>query len=557
MKINTDEKKPNGNEIQIPKDDNVKVKEDKNKSGNDKTVDEEAVDLESVLGEFKIHGRYHLRLILLVGLLVLTSGWHSTNYVFVAESVGYTCNHPNCNTLELTKLRLNTSLDFKCHKYEILNDNGTCSEDNFDEFNSEYCDEWVYDDPNSFVAELNLGCKDWKRTLIGTMHSIGYMLGLFLVGPLSDKFGRKKVIITTATACAVIGISKSITYSYWLYAFVEMLEPTLGDCYSSTFTMGMEMVTTEIRPIMVFVIGACGTLGNITKAIIAWLSPNWRIFLVYIYLPQFIFILYVFWMDESPRWLLSKGKKAEAENILRQAAKMNKITIDENKLSRLKCEERSTNTSLLPLLKMTFTSKKLFLRLLCCICMWFTGLFNAYALTINSVSLKGNKYINYGITNAAGLPASVLLYFLLTKCNRKKPLIFSFLFTALFCIGHSFIPPDYAWLSVLLYGGGNFSVFLSIRIIYIYTSELFPTYTRNTMHALCSALGRTGAVLAPQTPLLMAYWPGLPSLLIGVLSLMTAVVVTLLPDTSHDTLPDNVRQAETIGKKEKDLCSKL
>lgn len=202
----------------------------------------------------------------------------------------------------------------------------------------------------------------------------------------------------------------------------------------------MEMVTTEVRPIIVLLIGSFGVLGSITMAIIAWLSPNWRIFLVYIYVPQFIFIFYIFWMDESPRWLLSKGKKTEAENILRKAAKINRITIDENKLSKLKCEESSTNTSLLPLLKMTCTSKKLFLRLLCCICMWFTGLFNAYALTINSVSLKGNKFINYSITTGAGLPASVLLYFLLIKCNRKKPLIFSFLFTAIFCIGHSFLP---------------------------------------------------------------------------------------------------------------------
>ncbi|CAH0629132.1 unnamed protein product [Chrysodeixis includens] len=529
--------------------------EETNKSDNDKINNEEAVDLETILGEFKIYGWYHIKCVTLIGFLVFTNGWHGTNYVFVAESVGYTCKYPNCDSSQLNNLQLNTTLDLKCRKYEILDNNATCSEDNFDVTNSVHCDEWDYEDPESFVAELNLGCQDWKRTLIGTMHSSGYMLGLFLVGPSSDKFGRKTVVVFTTLACAVIGMAKSVTYNYWVYAFVEMIEPILGDCYSATFTLAMEMVTKEYRPLMLFAIGIFGTLGDVSMAIIAWLSPTWRMFLIYTYLPQFIFILYLFWIDESPRWLLSKGRKTEAEMILRQAAKMNSISIDEKKLSKLRCEENSKNTSLLTLLKTTFSSKKLSLRLLCCICMWFTGLFNTYSLSINSVSLQGNKYINYAMTNATGLPGSFLVYFLLSKCHRKKPLMFSFLLTTVFCIAHSFLPSGYTSLSIFLYIGGKFSTFISIRIIYIYTSELFPTYTRNTMHALCSALGRTGAILAPQTPLLMAYWPGLPSLVIGVLSLLTAGVITLLPDTSNDVLPDNILQAETIGKK--DLCSKL
>lgn len=64
---------------------------------------------------------------------------------------------------------------------------------------------------------------------------------------------------------------------------------------------------------------------------------------------------------------------------------------------------------------------------------------------------------------------------------------------------------DYAWLSILLYISGKLCSTVAIRIVYIYTSELFPTYTRNTMHALCSALGRVAAIIAPQTPLLVSY----------------------------------------------------
>lgn len=67
----------------------------------------------------------------------------------------FRCKYPNCDVSELSKLRLNSSFDLKCHKYELIDDNGTCSEDNFDESTSAHCDEWVYDNPDSFVAEVN------------------------------------------------------------------------------------------------------------------------------------------------------------------------------------------------------------------------------------------------------------------------------------------------------------------------------------------------------------------------------------------------------------------
>lgn len=58
------------------------------------------------------------------------------------------------------------------------------------------------------------------------------------------RFGRKSVVVFTTLACAVIGMIKSATYSYWVYAFVEMIEPILGDCYSATFTLGNYQVLT-------------------------------------------------------------------------------------------------------------------------------------------------------------------------------------------------------------------------------------------------------------------------------------------------------------------------
>lgn len=54
-----------------------------------------------------------------------------------------------------------------------------------------------------------------------------------------------------------------------------------------------------------------------------------------------------------------------------------------------------------------------------------------------------------------------------------------------------------------MYTTSKFTSGLFFSITYIFTSELFPTYTRNSMQALCSSLGRIGNVIAAQMPLLV------------------------------------------------------
>ncbi|CAH2063841.1 unnamed protein product, partial [Iphiclides podalirius] len=111
-----------------------------------------------------------------------------------------------------------------------------------------------------------------------------------------------------------------------------------------------------------------------------------------------------------------------------------------------------------------------------------------------------------------------------------------------------FVPIDLHWLSVSLYMTGKLLSSFYFSITYLYTSELFPTYTRNSMHALCSSLGRIGSITAPQTPLLMSYWSGIPPLLCGALSIVAGLLTLLVPDISNDALPDTVKQAEQLGQ---------
>lgn len=200
------------------------------------------------------------------------------------------------------------------------------------------------------------------------------------------------------------------------------------------------MVAKENRALFAPLMIGSMSIGGMIMALIAWLIPYWRHFLRVIYAPALIFILYAFFLDESVRWLLIKGRKKEAKDILRKAAKISNVYVEEATLDKIACEKTDACVNLMSLLKTTITSRTLLLRFLACSCAWITATFNKYGLLINSVSLEGNKYMNYALTSFADLPASLLLIFILIKFKRKKPLMFSFVMTGSFCVVQSFVP---------------------------------------------------------------------------------------------------------------------
>ncbi|KPJ17122.1 Solute carrier family 22 member 3 [Papilio machaon] len=323
----------------------------------------------------------------------------------------------------------------------------------------------------------------------------------------------------TGVLGGVFGVARSFSHSYWLYIALEFLEAFIGDCCSPAYILITEVVSTKQRLKFILMCTIGYTFGGFATSLAAWLVPYWRNLLQVLYTPALLFFFYKYLLDESPRWLLIKGHKDKAVEVLEKAAKKNNQKLDKHFLDKLSCEM-----------------------------WWTTSTFVNYGLTINSVSLQGNKYVNFALLSVVDLPGLFIITYILTYCKRKLPLMCCFFAAAVLCVSQPFVPLDLPWLSIVFFMAGKLMSSFYFNITYLYTSELLPTYTRNSMHALCSSLGRIGSIISPQTPLLIQYWFGLPSLIFGLASLFGGFVTFFVPDIADDSLPDTISQAEELGK---------
>lgn len=60
------------------------------------------------------------------------------------------------------------------------------------------------------------------------------------------------------------------------------------------------------------------------------------------------------------------------------------------------------------------------------------------------------------------------------------------------------------FLSLILHCSGKFGVSIAFSVVYIITSEMFPTPLRHSTMGLCSMIGRLGSMISPQISLMVS-----------------------------------------------------
>lgn len=105
-----------------------------------------------------------------------------------------------------------------------------------------------------------------------------------------------------------------------------------------------------------------------------------------------------------------------------------------------------------------------------------------------------------------------------------------------------FASPELYYLATVLVMVGKFGVTAAFSMVYVYTAELYPTVVRNMGVGVSSTASRLGSILSPYFVYLGAYDRFLPYILMGSLTILTAILTLFLPETFGTPLPDTIDQ---------------
>ncbi|KAK8056868.1 hypothetical protein PG993_002095 [Apiospora rasikravindrae] len=399
----------------------------------------------------------------------------------------------------------------------------------------------------------------------------GLCIGSFFWGLGSDILGRRIAFNMTLLITAVFGIWCSYASSWGALCFLFACVGTgVGGNLPVDGALFLEFLPDSSSALLTL-LSVWWPVGQLASSFVAWyyishqpIELGWRSFIFaigIITLIMFFVRFFVFHLFESPKYLLSQGRQAEAVAVVHGIAYRNssKTWLTEEVLDAVvdmeAVQHSTTRLSTKDVLKQNlaafsgehirplFSNRKLGLATTLVWLIWATigmgyPLFNAFlpqylshgsstspadggAATMTEAS-NAETYRNYAIISAVGVPGSLLAAYTGTLAiSTLVSAVFLFFFVTFGTTPNAqlFLTCIEAFTQNIMYG-----------VLYAFTPEMFPAPVRGAGTGVASFLNRVMGLVAP---VLAAILPGdgtvLPIYLSAALILGAFVCICFIP----------------------------
>lgn len=234
---------------------------------------------------------------------------------FSAPALPFSCADPSEDPT------LNPVTGTQCFVSRIVNDS---------EFKTQPCRKFVFDHSvyhSTVTSTFELVCdRSYLLSLYQILITLGFSTGALFGGAISEKYGRARsayMVLVLLNLAIMANI-----FSPWLSVMMVARFVT-GFCGSisvnALYTLALECCPRDYRPIFGTFYGLPYAISIIVLGGVGYLIRDWQILTGIMYSPMYIILIIgnPWFVSESPRWLLSKNRLEEAEQVIRRAYKLN------------------------------------------------------------------------------------------------------------------------------------------------------------------------------------------------------------------------------------------
>ncbi|WP_232716877.1 MFS transporter [Gordonia metallireducens] len=404
--------------------------------------------------------------------------------------------------------------------------------------------------------ELDLSTTD--TSLAGAAALIGIFFGGLAFGRLTDRIGRQ--LMYTVDLCVLVGASALSVFadSAWqIIALRFIIGVAIGADYPIATALLTEWLPARYRGALVGSLIAFWCLGATIAlflgwGLVAWFGDDaWRLILGSSLIPGLIILVLRIGTPESPRWLMSKGRNEEAQQVVRR------VYGQDADVSSLVDVETATDSVRYRELFRGEYGRRVF----------FCGAFFVAAITpvfaMYSFGPQILSQVGMAEGNMSNLGSALISLLFLIGCipalwwteslGRRPLLIWSFvgMLIPLVALG---VLPQAGWFVLLCFaiyalasGGPNI-------LEWSYPNELFPTAIRATAMGLITAISRIGAAVGTfLIPIGLESW-GVKNIMLAAAALtLFGLVVSVLmaPETKGMSLTEASGEGTPVRSKAK------
>jgi sugar porter (SP) family MFS transporter len=399
---------------------------------------------------------------------------------------------------------------------------------------------------------------------------IGSIVGVAFAGVLSDKLGRKSALLISAVLFAASGFGCAVSSAFCLLVMARFIGGVGIGIVSIVSPMYIsEIAVTEYRGRLVSLYQLAVTIGFLGAYLVNYMLMDfansganlggglmqlifvgevWRGMLGMESLPAILFLIIVFFIPESPRWLIINEQEKDAHTIL------NKIYTTAEEVKHQISEAKSVISSATKSEWKTLLKPGIFKAVIIGVCIAILGQFmgvNAvlyYGPSIFKDAGMGDPLFCQVLVGVVNALTTVLAMFIIDKVGRKKLIYYgvSGMIASLLLIAFYFIFKDsmhigvYFMLTFFLFYVFCCAISIS-AVVWVLLSEMYPNSVRGIAMSVAGFALWIGTFLIGQlTPwMLQNLSPAGTFILFAVMCVPYMLIMwKLVPETAGKSLEE-------------------